>query len=194
MSPYVNEGMPGTRDQWKCGCALVDRGVIFHGAQVEREEEWYLWSAKHCGTLWETTYIPLVRKHLNIYSGNPKAEAPHLASLHSPIFRIESSGKSTKATVLSGTSFRICWGLLCGSTTVTGVGGMQVMIWGIAPDNPLDAVCHNWIRCGRHFPCWWFSRQTLSPAEGQHSLGRDCGFFFFFFKATITWVAWTWCW
>lgn len=77
-------GMASIPDQWTCPGALADCGLIFHGVQVAREEELYLWSAKHCGTLWETTYIPLVRKHLNIYSCSSEGEATPPPMPHNP--------------------------------------------------------------------------------------------------------------
>lgn len=37
--PSADAGAPGVRDSGKGGCALVDRGIVFHGAHVVRGEE-----------------------------------------------------------------------------------------------------------------------------------------------------------
>lgn len=46
----------------------MDQGNIFHIVKVVREEEWYLWSAKHCGILWETTYIFSLSENILIFT------------------------------------------------------------------------------------------------------------------------------
>lgn len=65
---YVNICVPEIQDQWKYGYVLVDQGNIFHTVKVVREEEWYLWSAKHCGILWETTYIFSLSENILIFT------------------------------------------------------------------------------------------------------------------------------
>lgn len=65
---YVNICVPEIQVQWKYGYVLVDQGNIFHIVKVVREEEWYLWSAKHCGILWETIYIFSLSENILIFT------------------------------------------------------------------------------------------------------------------------------
>lgn len=164
--------------QSKCGCTLVDHDLIFQEVQGVREEEWYWWSAKHAGTLWETTYIWLIRKYLPIYPCDSGTETPSLWSSGSPLFQIESSSQPTKAAGLSRTWFQIFRWSSASPALWHAWENTLIMIRVISLNNPCIAVCHDSIWCSQHFPCGWFSLKTLSPIEGQHSQARKLWIFF----------------